>query len=91
MERVVMLQIPEKTYALLEKEARGKGVEPAQMILEWVNQVVRQELANATSQPAKPSDTLRALFGTLKCDVVGVAENHDAYLAESLDEDLHSV
>jgi hypothetical protein len=31
------------------------------------------------------------LFGTLKCDVVGVAENHDAYLAESLDEDLHSV
>jgi hypothetical protein len=86
MERVVTLQIPEKTYILLEKEAKVHGIEPAQMILEWVNEGVRQELADNTSQPVKPLDTLRALFGTLECDVVGVAENHDVYLTESLDE-----
>ena len=91
MERVITLQIPEKTYALLEKEATVQGTEPAQMILEWVNKVVRQEPVNATSKPAKTPDALRALFGTLACDVVGVAENHDVYLTEQLDEDLHSV
>ena len=90
MERVVTLQISEETYALLEEEAKVQGTEPAQMILQWIDEIVRQELIYNTSQSDKPLDPLRALFGTLKCDIVGVAENHDVYLAEPLDEDLHN-
>ena len=89
MERVVTLQISEETYALLEEEAKVQGTEPAQMILQWIDEIVRQELIYNTSQSDK-LDPLRALFGTLKCDIVGVAENHDVYLAEPLDEDLHN-
>jgi len=91
MERIVTLQIPEKTYVLLEEEAKVQGTEPAQMILQWIDAVVRHELAYNTLQSGRSSDPLRALFGTLTCDVVGVAENHDAYLTESPDEDLESV
>ncbi len=90
MERLVTLQIPEKTYDWPEAEAKVQGTEPAQMILKWIDAVVQHELVYDTLQTDKSSDPLRALFGTLECDVVGVAEHHDAYLTESLDEDLHS-
>lgn len=91
MERIVTLQIPEKTYVLLEEEAKVQGTEPGKMILKWINEIVRRELIYSPSQSTKRVDPLRALFGTLECDVVGVAENHDAYVVEPLDEDLDSV
>jgi len=91
MERLVTLRVPEKTYALLEAEAKVQGTEPGQMILKWINEIVHQELMYSTAQSAKRADPLRALFGTLACDSVGVAENHDAYLTESLEEDRDSV
>jgi len=91
MERLVTLRVPEKTYTLLEAEAKVQGTEPAQMILQWIDAVMHHELAYNTLQSGKSADPLRALFGTLKCDVVGVAENHDVYLTESPDEDLERV
>ena len=77
MERIVTLQIPEQTYALLEEEAKVQGTEPGQMILKWIDDIVRQEQIYSTSQSAKPLGPLRALFGTLECDVVGVTESHN--------------
>ncbi len=76
MERVITLQIPEETYFLLEKKAQAQGTEPAQVILEWVNKLVQPESAYPLLQVAKPANNLRALFGTLTCEVSGVAENH---------------
>ncbi len=91
MERLVTLRVPERTYVLLEEEAKVQGTEPGQMILKWIDEIVRQELIYSTVQSAKPLDPLRALFGTLECDIVGVAEDHDVYLTESLDGDRDSV
>ncbi len=79
MERLVTLRVPERTYVLLEEEAKVQGTEPGQMILKWIDEIVRQEPIYSTVQSAKPLDPLRALFGTLECDIVGVAENHARY------------
>jgi hypothetical protein len=80
MSRTIMLEIPEETYEAIEIQAETKGVEPAQMVVEWLSEAFRQ------SQIAK--DPLDALIGTLECKVTDVAEHHDDYIGRALAKEL---
>ncbi len=83
MERTITLQISEHIYKLIEKQAKARGAEPAQIVMEWVNKVLQQTQPpdyTTLIQTSTPTDPLKALFGTLECDVVGVAERRDEYL-----------
>jgi len=67
MSRTITLEIPEETYEAIEMQAETKGVKPAQMIVEWLSEAIRQ------AQTAD-EDPLEALIGTLECQVTDVAE-----------------
>jgi len=80
MSHTITLEIPEETYEAIEIQAETKGVEPAQMIVEWLSEAIRQ------AQIAE--DPLEALIGTLECEVVDVAEHHDYYVGQALAKEL---
>ena len=80
MSRTITLEIPEETYEAIEMQAETKGVKPAQMIVEWLSEAIRQ------TQIAE--DPLEALIGTLECQVTDVAEHHDYYVGQALAKEL---
>jgi len=74
MSRIITLEIPEETYEAIEMQAETKGLEPAQMVMEWLSEAIRQAQMAA-------EDPLEALIGTLECEVTDVAEHHNDYIA----------
>ena len=81
MSRTITLEIPEETYEAIEMQAETKGVKPAQMILEWLSEAIRQaQIAD--------EDPLEALIGTLECQVTDIAEHHDYYVGQALAKEL---
>jgi len=70
MSRTITLEIPEETYEAIEMQAETKGLEPAQMIVEWLSEAIGQTQITA-------EDPLEALIGTLECEATDVAEHHD--------------
>jgi hypothetical protein len=81
MSRTIMLEIPEETYEVIEMQAEGRGLEPAQMVVEWLSEAVRQ------AQMAV-EDPLEALIGSLECKATDVAEHHDDYVGQALAKEL---
>ena len=81
MSRTITLEIPEETYEAIEIQAETKGVEPAQMVVEWLSEAIRQARIAA-------EDPLDALIGTLECKVIDVAERHNDYIGQALAKEL---
>jgi hypothetical protein len=81
MSRTITLEISEETYEAIETQAETKGVEPAQMIVEWLSEVFRQSQIAA-------EDPLAALIGTLECKATDIAERHDDYIGQALAKEL---
>ena len=81
MSRTITLEIPEETYKAIEIQAGTKGLEPAQMVVEWLSEAIRQAQIAA-------KDPLEALIGTLECEVTDVAEHHDYYVGQTLAKEL---
>jgi hypothetical protein len=81
MSRTITLEIPEETYEAIEMQAETKGLEPAQMIVEWLSEAIRQTQIAA-------EDPLEALIGTLECEATDVAEHHDDYVGQALAKEL---
>jgi len=81
MSRTIMLEIPEETYEAIEMQAETKGLEPAQMVVEWLSEAIRRAQIAA-------EDPLEALIGTLECEVTDVAEHHDYYIGQVLAKEL---
>lgn len=80
MSRTITLEIPEETYEAIEMQAESRGLEPAQVVVEWLSEAIRQ------AQIAE--DPLEALIGTLECEVTDVAEHHDYYVGRALAKGL---
>lgn len=83
MDRTITLEIPEETYEAIEMEAEAKGLEPAQMVVEWLSEAIKRAQIAA-------EDPLEALIGTLECEVTDVAEHHDYYVGRALAKELRS-
>jgi len=81
MSRTITLEIPEETYEAIEMQAETKGLEPAQMVVEWLSEAIRQAQMAA-------EDPLEALIGTLECEVTDVAEHHNDYIGQALAKEL---
>ena len=81
MSRTITLEIPEETYEAIEIQAGTKGLEPAQMVVEWLSEAIRQAQIAA-------EDPLEALIGTLECKVTDVAEHHYYYVGQALAKEL---
>ena len=81
MSRTITLEIPEETYEAIEMQAESKGLEPIQIVMEWLSEAIRQAQIAA-------EDPLEALIGTLECEVTDVAEHHDYYVGQALAKEL---
>jgi hypothetical protein len=81
MSRTITLEIPEETYEAIEMQAETKGVEPAQVVVEWLSEAIKR--AQTITE-----DPLEALIGTLECEVTDVAEHHDYYVGQALAKEL---
>ena len=81
MSRTITLEIPEETYKAIEIQAETKGLKPAQMVVEWLSEAIRQTQIAA-------EDPLEALIGTLECKVTDIAEHHDYYVGQALAKEL---
>ncbi len=81
MNRTITLEIPEETYEAIKMQAEIRGLEPAQMVVEWLSEAIRRAQI-ATEDP------LEALIGTIECEVSGVAERHDYYVGQALVKEL---
>ena len=81
MSRIITLEIPEETYEAIEMQAESKGLEPVQIVMEWLSEAIRQAQIAA-------EDPLEALIGTLECKVTDVAEHHDYYVGQALAKEL---
>lgn len=81
MSRIITLEIPEETYEAIEMQAESKGLEPVQIVMEWLSEAIRQAQIAA-------EDPLEALIGTLECEVTDVAEHHDYYVGQALAKEL---
>ncbi|MFB0534322.1 MAG: hypothetical protein ACETWR_05000 [Anaerolineae bacterium] len=81
MSRTITLEISEETYEAIEMQAETKGLEPAQMVVEWLSEAIRQAQTAA-------EDPLEALIGSLECEVTDVAEHHDYYIGQALAKEL---
>jgi len=81
MSRTITLEIPEETYEAIEMQAETKGLEPVQIVMEWLSEAIRQ------AQIAV-EDPLEDLIGTLECEVTDVAEHHDYYVGQALAKEL---
>ncbi len=72
MSRRIILEMPDTTYEVIEKQAETRGLEPDQMVLRWLSDILR-------GLPIGGEDPLEALIGTLECEKADVAEHHDQY------------
>ena len=81
MSRTITLKIPEETYEAIEMQAESKGLEPVQIVMEWLSEAIRQAQIAA-------EDPLEALIGTLECEATDVAEHHDDYVGQALAKEL---
>ncbi|HIC93329.1 MAG TPA: hypothetical protein EYP09_03655 [Anaerolineae bacterium] len=81
MNRTITLEIPEETYEAIKMQAESRGLEPAQMVVEWLSEAIRGAQIAA-------EDPLEALIGTLECEATDIAEHHDYYLGRALAKEL---
>jgi len=81
MNHTITLEISEETYEAIEMQAKTKGLEPAQMVMEWLSEALKQA-------QSVEKDPLEALVGTLECEVTNVAERHDYYVGQALAREL---
>ncbi len=81
MNRTLTLEIPETTFVVIEEQAQTKGIEPSELVMEWLAD------AMARIQNIEP-DPLDELIGGLDVPVHDLAERHDEYLGQALLEEI---
>lgn len=82
MMHTLTIELPAETFIVIEEQAKEKGVEPAQVAVEWLSDAARRAGEMTT-------DPLIALFGTIESPVTDVAERHDDYIGQAVLKDLH--
>ena len=80
MIRTLTLEIPETTFVVIEEQAQNKGIEPAQLVVEWVADAIHR------IQNIEP-DPLDALIGGLDASIDDLGERHDYYIGKVLLEE----
>jgi predicted transcriptional regulator len=68
------LQIPDALYQPLTQVADKMGQTPEELILKYLSQVVREQVAN---------DPIEEFIGAFKSDTPDWLEHHDDYLGQS--------
>lgn len=82
MLRTMTLEIPEPTFVAIEEQAQSKGIEPSELVMEWLAEAVHH------IQKIEP-DPLDDLIGALDSSIHDLAERHDYYLGEALAKEMH--
>jgi hypothetical protein len=76
MLRTITLQIPEATFAAIEKQAQTRGKQPAELAEEL--------LAQALNHSQVEHDPLDNFVGSIDSPVTDVAERHDYYVGQAV-------
>ena len=74
MSTTLTLEIPDKIYRPLLKKADKRGKTLDQILIEWLGDVVKDEL----------DDPLLQLAGAFTSDIKDVGTNHDFYIGQEL-------
>ncbi len=74
MSTTLTLEIPDQIYRPLRKKADQRGKTPDQIVLEWLGNIVKDEL----------EDPLLRLAGAFSSDVTDIGTNHDFYIGQEL-------
>lgn len=79
MTHSLTLDLPEEIYQPLLKTALTKGKK--------VEEIAVEVLASVKSK--KVADPFERFIGSVKSDIIDLAENHDEYIGENLAHDLN--
>jgi hypothetical protein len=74
MSTTLTLEIPDQIYHPLLKEADKCGKTLNQILIEWLGDVVKDEM----------DDPLLQLAGAFTSDITGIGENHAFYIGQEL-------
>lgn len=78
MPKTITLRLPEEIYKTLEVEARSKGMELDQLVIEWLTGVVK----------AAKKDPLDDLIGSIESPLTDIAERHNHYISQAILEEI---
>lgn len=74
MAKTLTLEVSDYIYQLLQKTAKQTGKPPEQMVVEWLENKVKQST----------DDPLLQLAGIFESDITNVSERHDEYIGKAL-------
>ncbi len=83
MLRTIIVEIPETTFVVIEEQAHNKGIEPSELVVEWLDEAIHR------IQNVEP-DPLDELIGALDAPIHDLAERHDEYLGQALIEEIRN-
>lgn len=78
MPTTLTLEIPDQIYRPLQKKADKRGKTIDQILIDWLGEVVKDEL----------DDPLLQLAGAFSSDISDIGTNHDFYIGQEL-RDAH--
>ena len=79
MGHTLTLDIPNEVYMPLLQQAQQAGKTPEEAVLAWLTSTVQRLI----------DDPLLQLAGRFASPVTDVSDRHDAYIGQSLKEELH--
>ena len=74
MSTTLTLEIPDQIYRPLLKKADKRGKTLDQILIEWLGELVKDEL----------DDPLLQLAGAFSSDITDIGTNHDFYIGQEL-------
>ena len=84
MSKTITITLPDH----LEQALSRAQQQTHQSVEETILQLLTQLLTPATA-PDLENDPLIALFGSIQSDIPDLADRHDDYLGQALDEEMH--
>ena len=81
MSQTLVLELPDGTWAELERSARERR---------WTPQAVAVEILNNQLTDTVDKDPLIRLFGSIETDITDGAERHDDYIGNAIAQSLRS-
>lgn len=78
MGQTLILDIPDAVYMPLLQQAQQAGKTPEEAVLEWLRSIVQRLI----------DDPLLQLAGSFASAVTDVSDRHDAYIGQSLMEEV---